>query len=329
MENSKPEVHEKTKHEALPEYDSNPFTISFRGFGLMVNYAKGVVITVIILAVLQFVGNLALNIVSTIVDSNDNRGNLRYESGNSATNNIIDNRFEVENDYNDYSGSINGIQDSLDDMNDLDDNSNSSDVDINVAAIILGVIIFIIIIVIILLIAGLFTAAMGGFVAAGAVAATQKREISFTEALTQMMNRFGTLYYATIFSMLRVIGGSLLFIIPGIRASLRYQALPYIIMNDDKISGKEALAKSKLLYKNHLMEAFGISFVGSIIPVIGSTIAAGGMVLSVNQIESYRNHNKETPKTHWLNYIGIILAGILILLIVLGALALFSLASSN
>jgi cell division protein FtsX len=89
-------------------------------------------------------------------------------------------------------------------------------------------------------------------------------------------------------------------------------------MQDKNLKSVEAINKTKKLYKNHLMEVFGIMTVGGIIPLIGSSISASGLAMSVKQISEYSVAGKETPKTHILNYLG--------LLFVLGILLLISLA---
>ncbi len=57
---------------------------------------------------------------------------------------------------------------------------------------------------------------------------------------------------------------SLLFIIPGIVASLSYSMAPYILSDNPNITGAEALKMSKKLMKGHKAELFGLylSFLG-------------------------------------------------------------------
>ena len=152
----------------------------------------------------------------------------------------------------------------------------------------------------------LLSAVYKGFVAAGAVAAIERRKITAGEAFSEMGSRFGTLFSAELNTALRIFGGLFLFIIPGIRAQLRYQSTSFIIMADKKITASEAVKLSKNLYRNHLMEAFGISTVGGLIPFIGGALSASGMALSVQQLKTYKKLGLATPETHALNYIGII-----------------------
>jgi hypothetical protein len=252
------------KPKQVPEYDSNPFTLSFRGFGLFVDYAKGVFIAMLIFGFFGFF----MNILSYIPDTS---------STNSPS--------------------------SSDGFAGLNDTSFNWAVAGGIAALILGVV------VVSMAVGLLISAAYKGFVAAGANAAIERRKITAGEAFSEMGSRFSTLFSAEISTTLRIIGGYFLLFVPGIRAQLRYQSTPFIIMADKKITASDSVKLSKELYRNHLMEALGISTVGGIIPLIGSTISASGMALSVQQLKAYKAQSLATPKTHILNYIGLIIFG--------------------
>jgi hypothetical protein len=275
---------DKSINTEIPEYNSNPFTLSFKGFGLLAEYAKNILIIMIILSSL----GLLVNIISYIPDS----------SSNSNSNTI-----------------------SQTNANNVNTEAISAT---NVVMIVLGVSgIIILAFAISLLISALYK----GFVAAGAVSAMEKKTITVSEAFSQAISKLGVLFKAEIITTLKIIGGYILLIVPGIRAQLRYQSTPYIIMSNHDITATDAIDKSKDLYRKHLMEAFGIATVGAIIPFIGQAIMASGMTLSVNQLTTYKALNKETPKTHWLNYLGLlfILFMMLIMLsIIFLAVALFS-----
>jgi hypothetical protein len=246
------------------EYDSNPFTLSFKGFGLLVDYAKGVLIAMLIFSFLGVFMNLL-----SLFPGGDNGSNTSTYSGATSTGSNAVNW-----------GFIGGI-----------------------AAIVFGVL------VVVIILSVLLSAVYKGFVAAGAVAAIEKRKITAGEAFSEMGSRFNTLFSAEINTTLRIIGGFFLLFIPGIRAQLRYQSTPFIIMADKKITASESVKLSKELYRNHLMEAFGISTVGGLIPVIGTALTASGMALSVQQLKAYKAQGLATPKTHILNYIGLIFVG--------------------
>jgi len=296
------------KHEQ--DYDSNPFTISFRGFGLLAQYAKGIVIALVVLAVLNFGFNIVGQIVSVIADSDSS----------SSQSDTTESSFSFDDFTNDNKPSaFSGDEEvSLESLNQtIEDNGD----DVSAATIASIVALALGIVLIVFIIAGpialLISAVTKGVIAAGMMSAADEKEISFGEAFSQMGSRLGTLFVAELISGLKILGGYLLLIVPGIRAQLRYESVPYIIMSDNEIGASDALKKSKELYDKHLMEVFGIKFVGGIIPIIGSAITAGGIGLSLRQLEAYKKNNQETPKTHWLNYLGLLLAGLFFVFIAL------------
>jgi hypothetical protein len=261
--NTDPQPAQNNTQAVLPTYDSNPFTLSFKGFSLLVEFAKSVFITLIVLGILGSIGNLF----------NSFDQNLTETSRSNETTIAQEANFQLP--------------------------------ELSEILIIAGVVIGISIIV--LLVSIVLSSVYKGFVSAGAVSASEKRMISFSEALNAMADRFTTLFKAEIITTLKIIGGYLLFIIPGVRAQLRYQAVPYLIMADPKLSASEAIKESKRLYNKHLMEVFGILTVSSLMPFIGSAFGAGGMALSAQQIKAYDAIKAQTPQTHWLNYLGILL----------------------
>lgn len=266
------------------EYDSNPFTLSFKGFGLLLDYAKGVFIAMLVFSLIGFVFNVAAEFIP---DSSESQTSQLSED-DPFTNN------ELANDINQAS---------------VDEDDAAMVVIFILLAVAIGSLV-------VVAVSTVFTAAYKGFVAAGAVAAGQKRTITAGEAFSEMGGRFGTLYLAELIAVARIIGGYLLFIVPGIRAQLRYQSTPYILMGEKSLSATQGIARSKELYKGHLMEVFGIMTVGAIIPVIGNAISSSGMALSTQQITAYHAAGAPTPKTHWLNYLGLILIGLGLLLVI-------------
>ena len=266
---------DKLKESKIPEYDSNPFTLSFKGFGLLIDYAKGVFIAMLIFG---FLG-IFMNVLSYIPNTSNS---------DSAT--IIDKPiYPSDSETSSIDWAVVG----------------------GIATLAVGVT------VVVIAISVLISAAYKGFIAAGANAAIERRKITAGEAFSEMGTRFSTLFSAELSITLRVIGGYLLFIIPGIRAQLRYQSTSFIVMSNKDITASDAVKSSKNLYRNHLMEAFGISTVGGIIPIIGGALAASGMALSVKQLTIYDKQAIATPKTHALNYLGLIFIGFIFVFAVL------------
>jgi len=66
--------------------------------------------------------------------------------------------------------------------------------------------------------------------------------------------------HANVIVLLRVLGGLLLFIIPGIIASYNYIALPYILAEDDTLTAREAVEKSKQMMKGNRWRFFCLQF---------------------------------------------------------------------
>lgn len=254
------------------DYDSNPFTLSFKGLGLLLEYAKGVFIAILVLGFIGFIPNIFNLFPSNSNSSTSTSSNATYSEPTAVTN--ID------------WGSVAAIS-----------------------------MLVISVIVIIFFVAMFLSAVYNGFVSAGAVAASEKRMISAGEAFSEMSSRLGVMFKAEIIIALKIVGGYLLLIVPGVRAQLRYQSTPFIIMKNKKMTAGDAINKSKELYENHLMESFGIMTIGAIVPFIGGAISASGMALSVKQLTEYEESNLKTPKTHWLNYIGLIFIGVIFLLI--------------
>jgi hypothetical protein len=283
------------------KYDSNPFTISFRGFGMLAQFAKGVVITTVVFSILGLAFNTIGQIVS-IVDDNNSSSNSSFET-NFSRDDTQENVFDLDvNDDQSITINTNGESQTL----------TSSEIGA-IVGLIIGVLLIITIVLLPLGVA--INSAIKGFVAAGMVASIKNKNISFGETFSAMSDRYGVLFVSELIATLKIIGGYILFIVPGVRAQLRYEALPYVIMSDEDVKAKEALTRTKHLYEKHLMEVLGIKFVGSIIPFIGMAITAGGIGLSQHQLAHYKDNDIETPKTHWLNYLPFLLVALLLFVI--------------
>ena len=256
-----------TKKSASQTYDSNPFTLSFKGFGLFSEFARGVVIAIVVLSSVGFL--------------------LNFTSSNFSESSKPTTR-EITSDATISGSEVAGL------------------LLIVSAVVVVG-----------FLIACVISAAFKGFSAAGMQAALHGKPITLAESLTAMADRFKALLMSEIIVTGKIIGGLLLFVIPGVRAYLRYQAVPFLLMEHPTMSAQEAIAESKKLYRGHLMEIFGIGFVGGIIPFIGQALTTAGVGMSLQQIAAYDKAGKTTPKTHWLNYLPIYL---LILFAVFGIL---------
>lgn len=275
----------------VSDYISNPFSITFKGLGLLVDFAKSTFIALVVLSVL----GTGFNVIGDVIDTTQSNNN----------------------DFSEIQEFIEGRE----------INASSIEVGDILSVGVFTISLIVTVIAFAVLIGTLFNTLINGTVAAAANSAVEEKEITLGQAIRQMADRFGVLYLALLVATMKTIGGYLLFIVPGIRAQLRYTALPYLIMSDKKLSADGAIDACKNLYKGHLMEVFGIQTVGGIIPFVGSSLSAGGLALSHKQLTQYRNAGMQTPKTHWLNYIGFILFAVFIVLIGLFGLVIFSLVN--
>lgn len=194
-----------------------------------------------------------------------------------------------------------------------------------VATIIAIVIVVAVFLFVVLAIASVIGTYIQGMLSYVALKSEEEKSVSFSEAFQATTARFWRLFAAQLLAGLKIFGWTLLFIVPGIIAALRYTLLPYVIMSEPE--SEKGIGAShtttKTLVKGRLMEVFGVATVSSIIPIVGSIIGMSGNAALHNQLAVYNQKGLEKPKIHWLNYLGLILLGalfaftIFILLVVL------------
>lgn len=290
-------------------YESNPFAITFNNFTKMFKHAKAVAIVMVVFGALGSFGNTPNFNTSDFEDFNtDDFSFIGTESDVLGENTVAQNsdvQQELENNIS---------LTASDDPETLDSEGNLSDAGVAVAGIILFVSVILLVIFSIALLIG---ALWNGLVAAAANMAVRDRDISFGDAFSQSTSRFGAMFVATFISSLKILGGYLLFIVPGVRAQARYAALPYVVMGNPSMSGKQAVDETKKLYEGHLLEAFSISWIAGVIPFVGSILGAVGLAQSSRQISEYKSKGQPKPKMSRWNWLPIILvAGILLLLFI-------------
>ena len=91
--------------------------------------------------------------------------------------------------------------------------------------------------------------------------------------------RFYDALIMNLLCILAVIGGFLLFMIPGVMLMYAYAMAPYILAENPDISGVEALRLSRLMMKGHKWELFwleltfiGWSILAAFVPLIGGAV---------------------------------------------------------
>ncbi len=168
---------------------------------------------------------------------------------------------------------------------------------------------------IVLIISAIFQVIFKGIINYVTLCSMYGKKASWGEGFSLISKRFTKLLIAEALITLKVIGGFLLFVVPGVRATLRYR-LVYMTILDRDMSGTAAMDYQKNVTKNKLMELLGVSTVAGIIPIIGSLVAMGGNLVQYKQLTYTYDNKIARPATHWLNYLGIVLIGILVLFIV-------------
>lgn len=167
------------------------------------------------------------------------------------------------------------------------------------------------------LVIGTFIQGMFSYVA---LQSLKDEKASFSEAYNETKKRFGRLVAAQIVAFFKIIGWTLLFIIPGIIASLRYSLLSYAIMDEpeDERSVKGSHDRVKEITKGRLWEVLGVNGTG-IVPIIGGVFSTAGTGALYRQLQVYTDKNLEKPKIHWLNYLLLfIFLGFIALLVLIG-----------
>lgn len=159
-----------------------------------------------------------------------------------------------------------------------------------------------------------FTTMMSGVSAYTALMTSRQKTVTIKEAFTVTLSKFWILLGIDIIVFFKVLGGTLLFIVPGIRAAARY-SLVHMFVFDQNTGVSESIARSKNLAKDHLIEIFGIITASILIPIVGSLMQIGGQAVAYAQLVKLKSAPHEKPKTHWLNYFVVILPLILIFLI--------------
>ncbi len=185
-----------------------------------------------------------------------------------------------------------------------------------VIAIIIVVVVVVIFAVVISTVINTFLQGMFSYVA---LKSNQGINVTFKEAFNQTLRRFWRLFGANLLATLKIVGWSFLLIVPGIIAGLRYSLLSYVIMDEDQEHGGigQSHQRVKSLVSDRLLEVLGIATVAAIIPIVGGLLSIAGKGSLYRQLQVYSDGNLQKPKIHWLNYLGLILIGVLFAFIII------------
>lgn len=151
------------------------------------------------------------------------------------------------------------------------------------------------------------------------------KKASLSEAIQATQDRFWRLFGSLVLAAAKIFGWTLLFVIPGIVAALRYSLLGYVIMDQtaEKHGIKDSHERVKKITSGRLLEVLGVSFTG-IVPFIGTLYSTAGNAGLYVQLKTYTDKKLEKPAIHWLNYLitvlGVLaLCGIILFAVVLAS----------
>jgi len=155
-----------------------------------------------------------------------------------------------------------------------------------------------------------------GMFAYVALQSEKGKPVGFGEAFRAVTKRFWRLLGAKLLAGLKIFLWTLLFIIPGIIAAFRYALLSYVIMDEPETNKGIGAShtRTKTIVKGRLIEVFGLSFATGIIPVVGGLLQLVGGAAQYNQLAESYDSKAARPAKHWLNYIGFIVIGLLLVM---------------
>ncbi len=158
------------------------------------------------------------------------------------------------------------------------------------------------------------------------------KKVGLGEAAQAAYQRLWRLVLSQGLASIKIFLWSLLLIIPGIIAALRYSLLVYVIM-DEPASNKGVVAshdKVKTIVKGRLFEVLGLVFATAIVPVVSGLLQLTGSAAQYRQLQV--TVSTQRPKIHWLNYflpITIIVLTVLLALLAMIAITMITLGGNG
>ncbi len=116
-----------------------------------------------------------------------------------------------------------------------------------------------------------------GMISYAALQSVKGKSPSIKECFDATKAKFWTLLGVAIIIFFKVLGGLILFIIPGIRAASRYYITGFVVF-DKNLSAGETVKYTKEITKGRLLTPFLTMLASGIISPIGYLIQYGGMV---------------------------------------------------
>ena len=136
-----------------------------------------------------------------------------------------------------------------------------------------------------------------------------RHSVGLNEAFSAVWKRFPRLLLAQFLALLKIIAWSFLLIIPGIIAAYRYSLLAYVILDESETKKgiSDSHERTKALIAGRKREAFGVSTVAGLLPIVGPLNQVMGSSRLYRQLQVFHDGKLQKPPVHWLNYLGFIL----------------------
>ncbi len=151
-----------------------------------------------------------------------------------------------------------------------------------------------------------------------ALCSIKGEKASFSAGMSLIGKHFWALVVSHLVAQLKIIGGFLLFIVPGIRALYRYD-MAFMYIFDKNVSGMQSLRDMKAITKGRIIEIFGVKTMAGFASIVpGGTEMAnlGGQITQYQQLVSTYETRTIRPKVHWLNYLGFVIIGLVSLFVI-------------
>jgi hypothetical protein len=116
-----------------------------------------------------------------------------------------------------------------------------------------------------------------GMVSYAALQSMKGKNTTIKECFDATKKRFWVLLGASIIAFFKIVGGLLLFIIPGIRAASRYFVISFVVF-DKNLSASESVNYTKEITKGRLLALFLALVASTIISPLAYLIQYGSMV---------------------------------------------------
>ncbi len=131
------------------------------------------------------------------------------------------------------------------------------------------------------------------------------------------------LFLSGLLTVIAVLAGLMLFIIPGLIVIARLSLVPFVVVNEKK-SGIAALRRSWNLTKGHAMEMWGTIGAQAIVggySAIAIIFSFAGLGNRYSELVAHEKAGKATGPVHWLNYLMPILMVLFIAFFVIVSIA--------